>query len=697
MYYSGFLPETTTTILKALRFARSKIQEHYEAQKSIIDKTHWNTIDQAMQTELREIDALTTFLNEHVMLTWAMDQKQFDQINVVIRSALDIYVADLRETKRQTGLSSFDDLITEAEQVQKIEAISKAKTGRFTNYYSPKQTESLRDDEKADKESAQRYLVFIAYDDGTGLDFAEHLKRELEKRHTPTFVARKDIPREITRGEGWREKIDPIIKTCNTFILILSTDKLSPEVTHETKLAFERNRRDHRFWIIVPRLKGMPRQNAQLLSAGIDSENFQQIDFETQYDLARQITSRLDERGFPRAPQFGTADNNAISPASPTGDFAIAQIGWYLFVYSWFVTWILERDFLFGFGLFGISSVITLIVAYAKRWTGDRIAAFCKRAFPAFLFVSICWLLSSLGLRYTLGIYPITSGLTFATYLADAPTVSLFLVLGTVVGGVLLDLPSLSWKEAKSTFTWIPAHKKRFVTAIALALVFTAVCANLAYMDSAVVLFTPKVTLVETRYATDGLIHITQTGFTQFSGWSQNQRIVNILTPLFPWVSETTYSFVTNSSMPPSLVGAYGLSASTPIEDSQDQINVQLRTSSTISSQAQFIVQFYTEYDNVRQFAQIIFSRVVSATLSNGTQQYQVRLIVVNHSAYALSLENIMLYAGPYAPTNQTLAFSQQGPVPLGQHYQNDTQSFILNGVLAPYGNLESLVTYNIP
>ena len=92
-----------------------------------------------------------------------------------------------------------------------------------------------------------KFMVFIAYDDATGFDLADHLKSTLEKRGIPSFVAKKDIPLFIRSRQGWREKIDRVIGTCNAFFLVLSTDRISQEVIREVKQAFDRSKLDLQF------------------------------------------------------------------------------------------------------------------------------------------------------------------------------------------------------------------------------------------------------------------------------------------------------------------------------------------------------------------------------------------------------------------------------------------------------------------
>ena len=146
--------------------------------------------------------------------------------------------------------------------------------------------------------SDKKFRVFIAYDDATGLDLAEHLKLTLEKRNISSFVAAKDIAGYTKLNQGWRDKINHVIESCNTFITILSSIRLSPEVKRETMLAFERNKSDAKLSIIIAHLKGTSRTDQELLSAGLDSSAYQQVEYSTKHELARQISVMLDDQGF---------------------------------------------------------------------------------------------------------------------------------------------------------------------------------------------------------------------------------------------------------------------------------------------------------------------------------------------------------------------------------------------------------------
>ena len=95
----------------------------------------------------------------------------------------------------------------------------------------PTRADDLLPTEEVEKTGvAETFRIFLAYDDGTGRDLAEHLKKENEDRQLSTFVAKRDVPPQIRLNKTWSDIIDNVIKTCNTFILMLSTDRLSSEV-----------------------------------------------------------------------------------------------------------------------------------------------------------------------------------------------------------------------------------------------------------------------------------------------------------------------------------------------------------------------------------------------------------------------------------------------------------------------------------
>ncbi|NQE54698.1 hypothetical protein C5S29_14000 [ANME-1 cluster archaeon GoMg3.2] len=76
--------------------------------------------------------------------------------------------------------------------------------------------------------------VFICYETTTGLDYAKHLKKALEKIGKSAFVAVEDIK----KGEPGREDIDKTITECKYFIVIVTVAAPeSEEVKSEIDLA----------------------------------------------------------------------------------------------------------------------------------------------------------------------------------------------------------------------------------------------------------------------------------------------------------------------------------------------------------------------------------------------------------------------------------------------------------------------------
>lgn len=184
-----------------------------------------------------------------------------------------------------------------------------------------------RKNTKARSERKSRaFLTFIAYDDSTGLDFAEHLKQALEKRNIASFVAKKDLLPYVRGGRRWREITDDVIETCNTFILILSTDMLTEEVAREVRLAIDRSRASPTFSIVVCHLRDMPRTEKQLMSAGIDLKEYQQCDFTTKEDLVRKVILLLDNRGIPKDRQPGSTVAEETDVALIGEDFIVGRL-----------------------------------------------------------------------------------------------------------------------------------------------------------------------------------------------------------------------------------------------------------------------------------------------------------------------------------------------------------------------------------
>ena len=127
--------------------------------------------------------------------------------------------------------------------------------------------------------------IFICYETTTGLDYAKHLKKALEKIGKSAFVAVEDIK----KGEPGREDIDKTITECKYFIVIVTVAAPeSEEVKREIDLAQKFDK------TIIP-CKEKENSRSWLSKLPVISE-LQQIEFENKEDLARKVISEILKR-----------------------------------------------------------------------------------------------------------------------------------------------------------------------------------------------------------------------------------------------------------------------------------------------------------------------------------------------------------------------------------------------------------------
>ncbi|MCZ7400582.1 MAG: toll/interleukin-1 receptor domain-containing protein [Candidatus Methanoperedens sp.] len=125
--------------------------------------------------------------------------------------------------------------------------------------------------------------VFICYETKTGLSYAQHLKKSLEKMKKPSFVAREDLK----AGEQEKTVRESAIKECRYFVIIVTILALESEaVKKEIKLA-----RTYNNSIIIPCKKNDI--NRDLLSKLPIVGELQQIEFETKEELAEKVISEI--------------------------------------------------------------------------------------------------------------------------------------------------------------------------------------------------------------------------------------------------------------------------------------------------------------------------------------------------------------------------------------------------------------------
>lgn len=131
---------------------------------------------------------------------------------------------------------------------------------------------------------SKNYNVFISYEETTGLDIAEHLKKALERSNISAFVARRDIQ----TGRKFDEDIKDVLDTCKWFIVIITANaSVSPHVKQEISQALRRAEKGE--------LEVFPCKHEELKDEDIPAEMraLQMIDFITKQDLANKIIQTI--------------------------------------------------------------------------------------------------------------------------------------------------------------------------------------------------------------------------------------------------------------------------------------------------------------------------------------------------------------------------------------------------------------------
>jgi len=124
--------------------------------------------------------------------------------------------------------------------------------------------------------------VFISYETTTGLEFAKHLKKALEKSDVSSFVAKEDI----AFGRDPNQTILQNIKNCEFFVPIITITALkSPEVKREFQTAKNLHKR------IIPCIKEGLENNAK--EEFNELSNYQYLKFETKEDIANNVTETI--------------------------------------------------------------------------------------------------------------------------------------------------------------------------------------------------------------------------------------------------------------------------------------------------------------------------------------------------------------------------------------------------------------------
>lgn len=124
--------------------------------------------------------------------------------------------------------------------------------------------------------------VFISYETTTGLEFAKHLQRALEKFDISSFVAKENI----AFGRDPNQTILQNIKDCEFFVPIITITALkSPEVKKEFQTARSLQK------CIIPCIKEGIETSAK--EEFKELSDYQYLRFETKEDIANNVTETI--------------------------------------------------------------------------------------------------------------------------------------------------------------------------------------------------------------------------------------------------------------------------------------------------------------------------------------------------------------------------------------------------------------------
>jgi len=364
----------------------------------------------------------------------------------------------------------------------------------------------------------------------------------------------------------------------------------------------------------------------------------------------------------------------------------------------WAALWVLDPSQVLRMGIpisLGLGFV-TALAAHLRQWKIADMAKWCRERFAISLLATGSFVPATVMLQLSLSLYPVVSGLYFETHLRDAPSISLYVLLALILGGVVLNLPAMSsiTQAKRSIVSWLPNHMKLIKKAALASLIITLAATGIAPLDSYLLLGTPKVGLVESRQVSDGSIHIYEIERLKFGAWAVNQETVHLLLPLVLVVDRVWYPLVGNSTTrKPTIIGSSGLSASLDMDQTGKLRGLWLSISKPPVSSVFVAVSYFSEL-NVSSVVAITFHKERSIqSFDNGTQQMQQTFEISNISDYALTIGPIWLYPS-------TSQFEVEKNVTNGRtdiSYSEEARLLYLNADLQPDGRIVATVTYNRP
>jgi len=358
----------------------------------------------------------------------------------------------------------------------------------------------------------------------------------------------------------------------------------------------------------------------------------------------------------------------------------------------------------FFFAVIGTGLVGAPIV-YLKNLTRltntDMVALICRRR-PLVLFAFVLFTVGIITLDLSLFLYPLYGKVIFSTQLSALSVFSLLVTsLVALVEGII-GVPSMPRFDSVHIRLGVGGYVRRFKSygkaGVAIGLIVLAVSSLVVPMDIALVLWTPKVGLVEYRYVIGDTIYIVPLGQPRFEAYTINEELVHILRPAYPLVSSFTYSLVGNSTRDSTILKEVGASCQLVTESG---LLTGLKISFTEPPASDLVcdVRYYNSLGvtSVMSFEESNPDLPITH-FENGTTQWQHTITIRNlsqqYSLEFMGADQLLSVRGWYNVTivnNDTNVMWSSSPT------ESWVYLYLAPSSLEPDGFAKIVITYNEP
>jgi hypothetical protein len=354
--------------------------------------------------------------------------------------------------------------------------------------------------------------------------------------------------------------------------------------------------------------------------------------------------------------------------------------------------------------IFG-TALVGAVIFYLKELThltNIDMAALMRRRQPLVLFAFILFTMGTITLDLSLMLYPLYSKVIFSTQLSALSVFSPMIASLVALAEGAIGVPGMQHFDSvhirQGTRGYVRRFKSYGKTGVAVGLVVLAVGGLVVPADIALVLWTPKVGLVEYRYVTGDTIYIVPLGHPRFEAYTINEELVHVLWPAYPLVTSFTYLLVNNSTRESTILKQAGASCQL-VTASGLLTGLGISFAEPPSSDPVCYVRYYNGLDvsSIMSFEESTPDLPIRA-FENGTAQWQHTIVIKNLSQqYSLQFmppEPLLHVRGWYNVTivnNDADVGVSPSPAELGVYL------YLAPSSLKPNGFAKIVIVYNGP